>query len=313
MKMSKENITKHIEFYLAYQKNILANATVKSRKEALGMFHRFCRLRDKHNLTEINRKLIESYAIYVHQRKNKKNSLLSVSRKRMLLTSIKLFFRWLFTNGIILINPAFDLIIPKSEKKLPRNILSVEEIENMCKVIDLTTIYGERDRAILEVFYSTGIRRKELSHLKINDLDCNRQTVYVRHGKGNKQRIVPIGKRAIKWVLQYTQNARPELLKNRIDEAYLFITNRTEKICVGYLSMLISNYREQAGIKKKGACHMLRHSMATHMHKNNAGIKSIKEILGHQRISTTEIYTRVDITDLKEVYERCHPSIEAEL
>jgi integrase/recombinase XerD len=169
-----------------------------------------------------------------------------------------------------------------------------------------TKATGLRDRAMMEVLYSTGIRRAELAALRRSDIDEERGTVTVRLGKGGKDRVVPIGERALMWVGRYADEARPSLLLAR-DPGVLFLSRRGEPMALPRITRLMRRYVEQAGVDKQGACHAFRHTMATLMLERGADVRLIQEILGHAELSTTEIYTRVSIQHLKRIQDHTHP------
>ena len=168
-------------------------------------------------------------------------------------------------------------------------------------------LLAPRDRAILETFYSTGIRRLELIHLGLYDIDLDRGTLMVRHGKGKRDRMLPIGERAVAWVEKYLNEVRPELATAQSEQA-LFLTNLGTLFHPNRLTALVRNYINATNIGKKGSCHLFRHSMATHMLENGADIRFIQAMLGHARMDTTQIYTQVSIKKLKEVHTLTHPA-----
>ncbi len=165
---------------------------------------------------------------------------------------------------------------------------------------------GLRDRAILETLYSTGIRRMEVVNLTVYDLDMERGTLMVRQGKGKKDRMVPIGERAVAWLERYLNDTRPGLVVPP-DDATFFLTSSGEPLSPSRLTQLVREYVDAAEIGKRGACHLFRHTMATLMLENGADIRYIQEMLGHAELSTTQIYTRVSIRRLKTVHALTHP------
>ena len=166
---------------------------------------------------------------------------------------------------------------------------------------------GLRDRTLPEVFYSTGMRRMELAQLKLYDLDIERGTVMVRQGKGKKDRMIPIGERALAWVGKYLADARPKLVQEP-DDGTLFLTNLSAAFTPNRLTQLVRDYVDKAELGKTGACHLFRHTMATLMLENGADIRFIQEMLGHAELSTTQIYTQVSIRKLKEIHTATHPA-----
>ncbi len=178
------------------------------------------------------------------------------------------------------------------------------------RILNQTDVYGDtgiRDRAILETFYSTGIRRMELVNLKLVDIDLRYGSLMVRQGKGNKDRLVPLGERACAWIQKYLDEVRPGLVMGN-DESYLFLTDYGEAFIKDRAGDLVRKYMEAAGIDKPGACHLFRHTMATQMLDSGADVRYIQAILGHAKLSTTEIYTHVSIQKLKEIHKATHPA-----
>lgn len=172
---------------------------------------------------------------------------------------------------------------------------------------DLDTAQGLRDRALLELFYATGIRRAELSAVNGADIDHERGTLHVRRGKGGKARIVPVGERALAWVAKYEHEARPAFVRHAHEPA-LFLNPAGERLSMNSLSWRIRNYLDRAGVTKPGACHLFRHTMATAMLDNGADIRHVQEMLGHALIGTTQRYTHVSIAKLQAVHAATHPA-----
>jgi len=176
---------------------------------------------------------------------------------------------------------------------------------------ELTEPYGLRDRAILELFYATGIRRQELANLKMTDIDPERGCLLVRQGKGRKDRFVPVGERALAWIAKYKREARPLLLSDP-DEPRLFLNYQGAPLSAYALSWRIRRYFDLAGIRKLGACHLFRHTMATAMLDNGADLRHVQEMLGHSMIVTTQRYTHVSIARLTAVHAATHPGATLE-
>ena len=199
------------------------------------------------------------------------------------------------------------LDMPRMDRRLPRHILTVKEAEAVLAVPDLETSTGLRDRAMLEVLYSTGMRRMELMNLQVFDVDTERGTVMIRQGKGKKDRMVPIGDRAVAWIEKYRDDVRPELATGA-DEGTLFLTLLGEAFAPNRLTQLVREYVQAAGTGKSGSCHLFRHTMATLMLENGADIRYIQAILGHAELSTTQVYTQVSIRQLKAIHTATHPA-----
>ena len=207
----------------------------------------------------------------------------------------------------LLHNPASEIVLPRMEHRLPKHVLTTEEAERIIQQPDVTDPEGLRDRAILETFYSTGMRRMELIHLKIYDLDTDRGMLTIRQGKGKKDRVIPIGDRAAAWVEKYLREVRPNLVTEPYDRT-VFLSNAGEPFCLDHLSNLVRDYVDKANIGKRGACHLFRHSMATLMLENGADIRFIQQMLGHADLNSTQIYTHVSIRKLKEIHTATHPA-----
>jgi len=214
-------------------------------------------------------------------------------------------FAWLKKQDLISINPAINLSLPRVVKSLPMDILSEKEIKKIFKKPDLDTPGGLRDRAILELLYSTGIRKAELCNIKLSDLDFKQMTLFIEKGKGQKDRLVPVGKRALYWIAEYLNKSRNKLLKT--DNDYLFLNRFGDKIS-NNLGTKIKEYMVKAGIRKTGSTILFRHSMATHLMENDADLRHIQSILGHESIETTKVYTHVAIGKLREVHAKTHPA-----
>jgi integrase/recombinase XerD len=197
--------------------------------------------------------------------------------------------------------------LPKLPRRLPQTVLTIEEVETVLNQPDIETLAGLRDRAMLEMLYSTAIRRMELAYLKVFDVNTRHGTVMVKQGKGAKDRVVPIGQRASAWLDKYLAEVRPELVAAH-DDGTLFLTDYGESFEKNRLGDLVKRYIRGAGITAAGSCHLFRHACATHMLENGADIRYIQVMLGHSELSTTQIYTQVSIVKLREIHTATHPA-----
>jgi len=294
--------------FLEYSKiHNYSSETVNSREVFLRKFIIWCDERGLATPQEITRPILERYQrhLFLHRKTN--GEPLSVSGQLSYLHSIRALFSWLVKSNYILYNPASDLELPRMTKRLPKYVLTKQDVETILNQTDIESAFGIRDRAIMEVLYSTGIRRKELTNLTIIDIDLQRGTLMVRHGKNDKDRLLPIGQRAIDWIEKYMNQVRHELVIG-LSNNVLFLNKHGEQLQVDYLSHLISRYIKQADIGKTGSCHLFRHAMATLMLENGADIRYIQVMLGHASLETTQIYTHLSIRKLKEVHEATHPA-----
>jgi integrase/recombinase XerD len=282
--------------------------TIRDRRVHLGYFFTWCEERGLTKPHEITKPIIERYQRYLfHYRKIRDGKPLPVRTQHARLVPIRTYFKWLARKNHILYNPASDIDMPRTEFRLPRQVMAASEAEMVINVPDVTELLGLRDRAILETFYSTGIRRAELARLSIYDLDAERGVLMIHQGKGGKDRMVPIGERAIQWVQKYLYEVRPRLVLFP-DQGTLFLTGQGGSFNQDSLTALVRDYVKRSDCGKKGSCHLFRHTMATLMLENGADLRTIQEILGHANLATTQIYTHVSIQRLKEVHNLTHPA-----
>ena len=284
-----------------------AASTVTGRRAHLDLFATWCDARGVITLETITPAVLERYQHWLTGRRTRDGTALSWSTQSNMLTAVRMLLAWATRTKRLVVNPAAELELPRLPSRLPRAVLSVSEAERVLAQPDLTTALGLRDRAILEVLYSTGLRRMELVGLDLADLDAERGVVLVREGKGKKDRLVLIGERAIRWTERYLDQVRHRLVHAREHRA-LFISARGTRIRPTRLTERLHRYLVQAGIEKPGSCHVWRHTAATLMHDGGADIRDVQEMLGHAQLSTTQIYTRVSIERLKTVHAKAHPA-----
>ena len=222
-----------------------------------------------------------------------------------ILSGIKAFYKFLFLENSIPTDPAYLIEAPKLSRKLP-DTLSYEEIEQLLSAIDLSTAEGTRNRAILEVLYSCGLRVSELTELKLSQLYFDIGFLKVI-GKGNKERFVPIGKDAIKYTNLYLQHYRNHLNIAKGYENYVFLNRRGKNLSRVFIFMIIKELAASIGLKKNISPHTFRHSFATHLLEGGANLRAIQEMLGHESITTTEIYTYLDKDYLRQTILQFHP------
>ena len=282
--------------------------TIKTRKIYLVYFFDWCEERSLSDVADISRPVIERYQKYLfHYKKKRDGKPLSVRAQHTRLVAVRAYFKWLARKNHILYNPTADIDMPKIGQPLPKAVLTISETEKVLSIPNIKDPLGLRDRAILEVLYSTGIRRMELIRLGIYDLDRERGTLMIRKGKGNKNRVVPIGDRAVRWIEKYLEEARPQFAWEP-DEHFLFLGESGEMMTANRLTQMVRNVINEADLGKKGSCHLFRHTMATLMLENGADIRFIQQILGHVKLETTQIYTRVSIRQAKDVHTATHPA-----
>ncbi len=276
------------------------------RRVHLYMFERWAAERGIVEPIEVTRPVLERYQRYLFHYRKKDGRPLSFSSQHSRLSPLRMWFKWMTRQNYILHNPASELQLPRLSKPLPR-VLSETEAETVLQQPDINDPVGLRDRAMLETFYSTGMRRTELIRLRLYDVERDTGIVTIREGKGKKDRVIPIGERAVAWIDKYLDEARPKLAVEP-DDMTVFLTAQGEPFSPNALSALVREYVEGAGIGKRGACHLFRHTMATLMLEGGADIRFIQQMLGHSRLDTTQIYTHVSIRMLKQIHSATHPA-----
>jgi integrase/recombinase XerD len=284
-----------------------SDRTIGSRERYLLWFLEWCGQRELNQPSEITKAILQRYQRHLFHYRKTNGDPLSFHSQYNRLVAVRAWFKWLSKENYILYNPASEIELPKLGKRLPKAVLSAQEAERVLNQPDMGEPMGLRDRAILEVFYSTGVRRQELANLQVQDLDPERGTLFVRQGKGRVDRMIPIGERAVQWIGKYLEATRPELACGR-DEGELFLSHCGEAISPNGLTNLVRNYIDKARIGKRGSCHLFRHTLATLMLENGADIRFIQEMLGHAKLDTTQIYTQISIKRLKEVHTQTHPA-----
>jgi len=283
-----------------------SGATITDRRHGLSTFILWCAERGLERPCEVTKPVLERYQRHLYYRRKPNGEPLSFRTQAQRLVPIRAWFKWLARENHILSNPASELELPRPEKRLPALVLSAEEAEAIMAVPDTATPLGLRDRAMLEVLYATAIRRSELVDLKLYDLDQSRAMLIVRKGKGNKDRVVPLGERATAWVAAWRDHARAGLVAGR-DPGNLFLSRHGRALDPKRLSEKVRGYIEASGTPKPGSCHLLRHTAATLMLEGGADIRFIQALLGHESLETTQIYTRVSAAKLAEIHAATHP------
>lgn len=283
---------------LRFEKNLSENTTNSYRTD-LQKFLNFIR---EHDLTDLNQVTFKHLTEFFEYQK--KDGIDSSTTARYM-SSLKGFFGYLEDNDYIEKNPTTRLSSVKKSRKLPA-VLSFPEIERILSSPNTEEITGLRDKAILETFYSSGLRVSELINLKVNDLYFADEVVRV-FGKGSKERIVPMGSSAINWLKEYLTKARPMLEKKNKSQNYVFLNKRGTKLSRMWIWKIVNRYAQEAGITKEIHPHTFRHSFATHLLEGGADLRAVQEMLGHADISTTQIYTHIDRNYIKQVHKEHHP------
>ncbi len=285
--------------YLTVELGLSQNTKIAYERD-LRLLQKSLRLASQEELLLVTRKELLGY---LSQLKTEGKSASTIARK---LASIKAFYRFLTAERYIKHDPAEVLEAANKGLQLPK-VLSLTEVESLLDEPNLGTLEGYRDKTMLEVLYATGMRVSELISIPVGNVDLKMQYLIAR-GKGSKERIIPLGSIAVKYLTRYLEVVRPQLLKNDTDEVKeLFLSTWGRAMTRQRFFEIIEEYGKQAGITKKITPHMLRHSFATHMLNNGTDLRVVQELLGHADISTTQIYTHMDMERLREVYSKAHP------
>jgi integrase/recombinase XerD len=263
------------------------------------------------SIAEVTSAHIQQYQLALFQQEGRavegEAKPLSLGAQANKLAAVRKFFQWLLAEGMLAHNPSASLEFPKRGRPLPRNVLTPEEARRLIEATPIKKPRDIRDRALIEVLYATGIRRAELIALTIYDLDLVAATLKVERGKGDFTRIVPLTQSAMAALKLYLDEARPVYAKHAT-QVSLFVSSRSGgPLDDDDIVRIVRKAAKRAGIAKHITPHTLRHSLATHLLQGQADIRQIQKLLGHRRLTSTEIYTHVEIGDLQEVIARCHP------
>jgi integrase/recombinase XerD len=282
-----------------------ADRTIEGQRWRLSKFLAYLELAGIDRAQAITRELISSYQVELYETINRAGRPNTVSSQNGMLSAVKQFMGFLKERDYIVSDPARDIPYAKAPKCLPRGVLTASEARKILHKPDTKSVIGYRDRTILEVLYSTGIRKDELNRLTLADVDYTDGFLRVI-GKGSKERVVPLGRIACRYLENYVKSVRPELIIYPY-EKHLFLSSRGKPLSKNVVWELTKKYAKKAKTPKNVHPHTFRHTCATAMLRNKANIRAVQELLGHSSLNSTQIYTHLSITDLKEVHARCHP------
>ncbi len=281
-----------------------AESTVESYRKSLGEFNRYlnrCNIKD---LRQVSTQVITAYKLEVMEQKN------SMETKALKLRPVKRLFEYLLKENRLLINPTEGLVETcRKNRKIP-HVLTVGEVKELMQQPNLSFRMQIRNRAVMEVMYATGIRLDELLNLTIYDPDLKDKTLFIRKGKGRKQRLVPLGKNSIAFLKEYLEKIRPRYAPRNPKERRLFLNSAGQPLTPASIRQAIRDYRISAGITKTVSPHTFRRTCATHLLQQGADIRYVQELLGHSRLSTTQVYTKVIPADVKMAHEKYHPGVK---
>ena len=284
--------------FLAIERGLSENYQLSTQR-SLSEFAHWCTTNKK--ITDprgINLPLISEYLA------NRKHAGLSASSIKLVVVALKIFFRFLTAKRLLERDPTEALSLPRIERYLPETLNELQ-VEQFLEKIDTKAVHGLRDRAMIELLYASGLRISELANARLENFNFEQRVVRVT-GKGNKTRLVPVGRKACEALAAYLSTERPKLVKPR-SSSEIFLSERGTKLTTARLWQIVKKHAQRAGLEKNVYPHLLRHSFATHLLSNGADLRIIQEMLGHADISTTQVYTHVDQQRLKAVHRQFHP------
>jgi len=300
VKLWEERFADHLRSYRR------SDQTVASYSIQVRHFLEFLRGRGLSSPAELKRADVEAYQVSLEHVLTFKGTPLTISSKNNKISITRAFIKYLRRANVLMTDPARDIVCPRPPKTILPELPNEEQIERLLETPDTSCPLGLRDRAILELFYSSALRNMELRMLKVGDVDFGRLQVRVYRGKGGRGRVVPLGETAAAWVQQYLVESRPQLIREP-EHGFLFVSYRGCPLKCNRLIELVARNGEEAKLPMRITPHVLRHSCATHMLRNNVRFRHLQEFLGHVTPSSTQIYTRVEISDLREAHRTCHP------
>lgn len=284
----------------------LTERTVQGQRRNLARFFLFLDRQGLKQVDQINRSVILDYQTELYHCLNRKGRPNSAGYQNSMLSTVIGFTRFLKEREYVISDPGQGIRYARTPKRLPRGILTRSEARRIINAPDTGSALGYRDKTIMEVLYTSGIRKEELNNLTLNDVDYSDGFLRIIAGKGRKDRVVPLGRIACRYLENYIRSVRTELIKDPYNN-HLFLSARGNRLSKNVVWELVKKYAKKAGIKKNVSPHTFRHTCATAMLNNKADIRAVQELLGHESLDTTQVYTRVTINDLKEVHRSCHP------
>lgn len=302
------NFSEHITGFTGHLK--VKNYSPRSIEAYSYHLQRFFEYLAENKITDIkrvSRDVLKTYQLRITETGGKRGNRYTVGTISIKIRSVKRFFQYLEETNCILINPAENIKEPKKETRLPRVVLTESEARKILEQPNLSTMTGIRDRAILEVFYSTGVRLEELINLTIYDPDLQGGMLRVNKGKYAKDRVIPLGRHAVKFLKEYISHVRPTHTKTNKAIRTLFISRFGVPVSKQTVEIMVRQYTRQAGIQKRVTPHVFRHTFATELVRNGADITAVKKMLGHASLSATHIYTKVANRDVKKTHGKSHP------
>jgi integrase/recombinase XerD len=281
-----------------------AKATIEGYGKNLDQFITYLTGQDIGDIKRITRQTIADYQQHIMSEDN------AMETKALKIRAVKRLFEYLEETHQLLVNPTEGIVESCRKNRKIGPVLTMAEVKKLLQQPNLSLKTHIRDRAMMEVLYSTAIRLDELLHLEVYHVDFADKVLYIRKGKGNKQRVVPLGNHAIQYLREYLEKVRPFYARKNPRERKIFLLNTGLAITPESVRAILFKYGKQAGIKKSASPHTLRRSCATHLLQNGADIRYIQKLLGHRRLSTTQTYTKIMPVEVKKTHEETHPGVK---
>ncbi|MGA2248424.1 MAG: tyrosine-type recombinase/integrase [Verrucomicrobiota bacterium] len=299
--------TQRAHFLEALKVRRFSPATIKSRKASLTVFFGWLAGIGMADVRDVSRQTVRDYQLWLQGRGH------AVQTVHVHLQALRRFFEHLESTDVILVNPCAGIMLPKLPSRLPKVVLTQGEARALLDAPDTQTKIGIRDKAVLEMFYSTGIRLAEMARLSIHDADYRNGFVRVTKGKGGKDRVVPLGRKACDYTREYLQKVRSEWSKANRDERALWLSSKHPHgpLKSQAIEVMVKQYGRKAGLQTNITPHVWRHTCATHLVADGANIAYVQRLLGHRSLRTTQIYTRTTIAEIKATHARAHPRSKA--
>jgi integrase/recombinase XerD len=279
--------------------------TLKAYRSYLKVFAGFLQERSIDNPVDVDRSTIAAFEAYLMTYRSQRERPYSTGTRAHVVAAIRKLYAHLIEENRILVDPTLGMKAPRTIRRMPRGLMTAAEMHRLLTAPDVTTAWGLRDRAILELLYGTGLRFAELANLSVGDVDLVEKILWVRHGKGGRDRVLPLGRWATHWVGRYLEAS--DELRRRQATARVFLTPRGNRLANTVLNWLLGRYARRVGIAKPVTAHAIRHTMATLLIKRGADVRKLQELLGHRNLNTTEWYTHLTVEDLRRVQKRFHP------
>lgn len=294
------------QFLAHLERRLFSLWTVYARRRQVHRFLKFCRRQSVTKPTQFTRDLLKAYHHSLCEHRTTAGQPLKPATVQHLLVGVNAFLTWLVREHVLSANPMSDFEMPRKGRSLPRAVLTPGEVAIVLEQPDVRTLQGLRDRAILEVLYSTGLRRMELCRLNLSHLDSVNHLMRVEQGKGRKDRLVPISSEALGWVQRYLNKARAKSHQAH-DEPALFLNLFGRRLSEQVLGSIVRRLVRRANVGKTGSCHLFRHAFATGLLRNGCDLRHIQTMLGHASLETTQLYTHLDTGQIQAAHRKFHP------